>query len=111
MAQQVALAASEVDGLRKSIAGQVITPSDSTYDSLRRIWNGDIDRRPALIVRCTNQDDVKTALAFARKSGRPIAVRSGGHSVPGHSIVDDGIVIDLREMNQVVVDPSTQERR
>jgi FAD/FMN-containing dehydrogenase len=108
MAQQVQLAESQVEELRQSMRGEVITPADATYDEARKVWNGDIDRRPVLIARCTSQDDVRAALAFGRKSGRPMAIHSGGHSFPGHSTVDDGVVIDLRHMNQVIVDPSAR---
>jgi FAD/FMN-containing dehydrogenase len=92
--------------LAGSMAGEVITPDHAEYDAARKVWNGDIDRRPALVARCASTADVQAALAFARKSGLRVAVRGGGHSFPGHLVVDDGIVIDLRHMNQVSVDPS-----
>ena len=94
--------------LRRAMRGTVVTPADAAYDEHRKVWNGDIDRRPALIARCTSTADVKAALAFARRNGYPIAVRSGGHSFPGHSVVDDGVVIDLRQMNAVTVDPAAR---
>jgi len=94
--------------LRRAMRGAVVTPVDAAYDEHRKVWNGDIDRRPALIARCTSTADVKAALAFARRNGYPIAVRSGGHSFPGHSVVDDGVVIDLRQMNAVTVDPAAR---
>src|SRR5882672_5524955 len=92
--------------LGKSLTGEVITPDHAEYDAARRVWNGDIDRRPALIARCASAADVQAALAFALKNRLRVAIRGGGHSFPGHSVVDDGIVIDLRRMNQVAVDPS-----
>ena len=89
-------------------AGEVILPEDPSYDAARVVWNGMIDRRPALIVRPTGAADVVTAIRFARTEELPIAVRSGGHSIPGFSTCDDGIVIDLSRMRGVRVDP---ERR
>jgi len=106
MAQRAQLSKTALVDLAESMMGEGITPEHAEYDATRKVWNGDIDRRPALIARCASVADVQVALAFARKSGLPVAIRGGGHSFPGHSVVDDGIVIDLRQMNQVVVDPS-----
>ena len=91
----------EVDGF----TGDLITPVDEGYDSARRIWNALHDKRPALIARCRTEDDIAAAIAYAQANDLRIAVRSGGHSMPGHSTVDDGIVIDLGPMNAVEVDP------
>jgi FAD/FMN-containing dehydrogenase len=91
-----------------AFAGEVILPEDPSYDAARVVWNGMIDRRPALVVRPTGAADVVTAVRFARAEELPIAVRSGGHSIPGFSTCDDGIVIDLSRMRGVRVDP---ERR
>ena len=92
-----------------AFAGEVILPDDPAYDAARVVWNGMIDRRPALIVRPTGAADVATAIRFARSEELPIAVRSGGHSIPGFSTCDDGIVLDLSaRMRGVRVDP---ERR
>jgi hypothetical protein len=88
--------------------GEIITPEDTAYDEARKVWNGDVDRRPAVITRCVSVDDVKAALAFGRSAGLQIAVRAGGHSFPGHSIADDALVIDLRRMNEVRVDPAAR---
>jgi FAD binding domain/Berberine and berberine like len=106
MVPQTKLSNAALVDLRESMMGEVITPEHAEYDAARKVWNGDIDRRPALIARCASTPDVQVALAFARKNGLPVAVRGGGHSFPGHSVVDDGIVIDLREINHVSVDPS-----
>jgi FAD/FMN-containing dehydrogenase len=98
----------DIEDLRTALAGSVSAPGDIDYDEARKVWNGDIDRRPALIARCANTEDVVTAVRFAQDAGLEIAVRGGGHSISGQSTVDDGIVIDLRAMNQVIVDPETR---
>ena len=93
-----------VQELRETVRGEVVTPSDAGYGEAARIWNGAHDGRPALVVRCKGAADVIAAVGFARSSGLPIAVRGGGHSIAGFSTVDDGIVIDLSQMNEVRVD-------
>src|SRR5919107_148739 len=80
-----------VAGLRRVLTGEVIGPADDGYDTHRRVWNGSIDRHPALIARCRGVDDVRAALRFGRDHLLPIAVRSGGHSFPGLSTCDDGL--------------------
>jgi FAD/FMN-containing dehydrogenase len=97
-----------INELRAVLRGEVVTPGDSGFDEARKIWNGDIDRRPAVIARCTRVDDVKAALAFGRERGLRISVRSGGHSFPGHSVADGALMIDLRAMNKVTVDPAAR---
>jgi FAD/FMN-containing dehydrogenase len=94
--------------LARSFRGQLIRPADDAYGELRRVWNGAIDRYPALIARCDGVADVIEALRFGRRSGLPIAVRGGGHSFPGLSVVDDGVVIDLGPMKGVRVDPTAR---
>jgi FAD/FMN-containing dehydrogenase len=90
----------------------VVTPEDPGYEQARRLWNGLIDRRPALIARPRGADEVARAIASARAEGLPIAVRSGGHSVPGHSSVDGGLVIDLSaHLGDVHVDAGTRRVR
>jgi len=98
----------QIDGLRRSFAGDVITAEAAGYDVARRVWNAMFDRRPALIVRPTGVADVQAAIRFGREHDLEIAVRGGGHSAVGHSTTDGGIVIDLGRMNDVRVDP---ERR
>jgi FAD/FMN-containing dehydrogenase len=97
--------------LKAAVRGEVIRPGDGSYDAARRIWNGIHDKRPALIVRCTGHADVARAVDFARTYDLPVAVRGGGHSLPGFSTVDDGIVIDLSPMQGVRVDAAARTAR
>lgn len=82
----------------------VVRPGDSGYDELRRVWNAMIDRRPAAIAPCREAADVVAALGLARAAGLPVSVLGGGHSVAGHSVCDDGLMIDLRPMKGIEVD-------
>jgi FAD/FMN-containing dehydrogenase len=91
--------------LAQALRGELIRPGDPDYDDARSIWNGAHDRSPALIVRCRGVADVLKAVEFARSEGLPLAVRGGGHSIPGFSTVDNGLVLDLSPMNAVHVDP------
>ena len=95
----------DVQALRTSITGQVFTPDDPGYDQARIVWNGAIDRRPTVIVRCANAADVSAAIGFGRQHNLEIAVRGGAHSTAGQSVVDDGLQIDLSGMRSVTVDP------
>jgi FAD/FMN-containing dehydrogenase len=95
-------------GSHDDFSGEIVGPGDDDYDAARSVWNGMIDRRPAIIVRPRDADEVVVALRYARAEDLPVAVRSGGHSIPGLSTCDDGIVIDLSAMRGVTVDP---ERR
>jgi FAD/FMN-containing dehydrogenase len=97
-----------IAGLRASLMGAVIAAGEGGYEEHRRVWNGSIDRHPALIVRCAGVDDVRAALRFGRDHELPIAVRSGGHSFPGLSTADDAVLIDLRPMSGVRVDPDAR---
>ena len=94
-----------VRALAASLRGQLIRPADPAYDDARRIWNGMIDRYPALIARCTGVADVIAAVNFARDNGLLLSVRGGGHNVAGNAICDGGLVIDLSPMRGVHVDP------
>jgi FAD/FMN-containing dehydrogenase len=100
-----------VETLAAQLQGELIRPEDKAYDQARRVWNGMIDRYPALIARCTSVADVQTALAFARTHELTLAVRGGGHNVAGHATCDDGLVIDLSPMNEVTVDPDARTAR
>jgi len=90
------------------IAGHVVTPEDPAYDQTRAVFYGGIDKRPSAIVRITNVDDVRRVIATARNEGFELAVRSGGHSIAGHSTTDGGLVIDLREMAKIDVDAAAR---
>jgi hypothetical protein len=94
--------------LEASFAGELVPPDDATYDRHRAVWNGSIDRHPALIARCTRASDVSAAVTFARRTGLPLAIKGGGHSFPGQSVCDDGIVVDLGEMKGIDVDPQAR---
>ena len=94
-----------IQELRESLRGEVVTPSDATYDQARTVWNGMIDKRPALIIRCAGVADVLAAVQFTRSQDLELAVRGGGHSLPGFSTSDGGIVVDLSPMKGIQVDP------
>jgi FAD/FMN-containing dehydrogenase len=100
-----------IDTLRGAFTGAVVVPGDPDFEEARRVWNGMIDRRPALIARCADDEDVGRAIAFAREEGLPLAVRGGGHSVAGHGTCDDGVVVDLGAMKEVHVDPDARTAR
>jgi FAD/FMN-containing dehydrogenase len=99
------------EALRKSFGGEIVQPADAAYDERRAVWNGSIDRRPALIARCTGPGDVAAAVGLARRSGLPLAVRGGGHSFPGQSVCDGGIVADLAPMKGIDLDPENRTVR
>jgi FAD/FMN-containing dehydrogenase len=100
-----------VKELGDSLAGPVILSGHPQYDAARTIWNGMHDKRPALIARCLDNDDVSQAVSFARDHNLLVAVRGGGHSWPGKSICDGGLMIDLSHMNAVTVDADARRAR
>lgn len=93
------------------LRGRLLGSHDDGYDEARLIWNGMFDRRPALIARCAGVADVMRAVSFGRDHRLPIAVRGGGHSFPGHSVCDGGLVIDLSAMKGIRVDPAARLAR
>ena len=104
-ARHDALGEATLGELAQALRGELIRPGDPTYDEARSIWNGAHDKKPALIIRCHGVSDVLHGVEFARSEGLAIAVRGGGHSIPGFSTSDGGLVLDLSRMNAVRVDP------
>jgi FAD/FMN-containing dehydrogenase len=100
-----------VEDLRSELRGPVIGPADPDYETARRVHNGMIDKRPAVIARCVGVADVMAALQFGLAHDLPIAVRGGGHNVAGKAVCDDGIVIDLSAMKGIRVDPGNRTAR
>ena len=94
-----------IDRLRDAVTGSVIGPGDPDYDAMRSVIYGGIDPRPAVIVRVADAADIAAVIDVARETGLPLAVRSGGHSGAGHSTVDDGIVLDVRDLDDLEIDP------
>ena len=94
-----------VADLAGELSGSVLRPQDAGYDAARRVHNGLVDRRPALIVRCRTACDVAAALALARRAGLEVSVRGGGHNVAGRAVADGGVMIDLAEMKGIAIDP------
>jgi FAD/FMN-containing dehydrogenase len=94
-----------IEAFRTRLRGELLRPCDSGYETARKVWNGMIDRRPALIVRCTGVADVIAAVQFARTHELLVAVRGGGHNVAGHAVCDGGLMIDLSRMKGLRVDP------
>jgi len=97
--------------LGATFRGELVAPADPGYAVHRRVWNGSIDRFPALVARCADAGDVTAAVDLARRTGLPVAVRGGGHSFPGASVLDGGVVVDLSLMREIHVDPVARTAR
>lgn len=95
----------------REFKGQLVAPGDSAYDEARTVYNAMIDRRPALVARCTSAEDVSHVIGFARDHGLPLAVRGGGHHGAGLGVCDDGVVLDLSPLKDIEVDPGTRTVR
>src|SRR5262245_65294795 len=98
------MATSAVAGLADAVKGRVIEVGESGYDEARAVYNGMVDKRPAAITFCADEQDVAAAIGFARNGGLQIAVLCGGHSASGWGAVDDGIALDLSALDAVAVD-------
>ncbi|MFF2556772.1 FAD-binding oxidoreductase [Nocardia sp. NPDC058058] len=101
----------DIEGLRATIDGVVITPKDAEYDAARQVWSGSFDRRPAVIVQPASAAGVARALLHARRHGLDLTVRGGGHNYAGHAVADDAMLIDLGALASVTVDPAAKTAR
>jgi FAD/FMN-containing dehydrogenase len=100
-----------IQKFRSTFGGEFVQPDDYNYDTARRVWNGMIDKYPALIVRCIEVSDVISAVNFARNNNLVVAVRGGGHNIAGNAVCDDGIVIDLSKMKEIDIDVLSRTAR
>ena len=105
VSEEVGLDDDALSLLRARITGGVLRDGDAGYDEARSVWNGMVDARPALIVRCLDTADVVSAVSFARAAGLGVSVRGGGHNVAGTAIREGGVVVDLSGMKSIDVDP------
>jgi FAD/FMN-containing dehydrogenase len=108
---RASLGVAEVAALRNNLRGGVVLAGDAGYEAARRVWNGNVDRRPALIARCGSIADVQHAVSFASTHGLLVSVRGGGHSAPGYGTNDGGMVIDLSLLKAITVDPTRRTAR
>ena len=111
MQTEAHMTAGALETFRARFRGALLRPGEEGYEEARRVWNGAIDRRPALIARCAGADDVVEAVRFAREGDLLVSVRGGGHSIAGHAVCDDGLMIDLSLMKAVAVDPGNRTAR
>ncbi|WP_086838107.1 FAD-binding oxidoreductase [Amycolatopsis kentuckyensis] len=100
-----------LESLRTQLSGAVLTDGDPGYDTARSVWNGEIDRHPAVVVRPAGPEDVATALAYAREAGLDVSVRGGGHNFGGAAVVDGGLCLDLSSLTAITVDPDHRTAR
>jgi len=111
MATTTASGAEQLDELRAGFSGSILEPGADGFDAVRRVHNGLIDRRPALIARCQNAADIADAIRYARANDLDISVRGGGHNVAGRAVADGGLMIDLAPMKGIYVDPAARTVR
>jgi FAD/FMN-containing dehydrogenase len=111
MATQGVLGQATLKEFEEGLHGELVARGDTGYDEARALWNGAHDAHPALIARCLDADDVRHAIGFARSEGLEVAVRGGGHSIPGFSSVEGGLMIDLSLMKSIEVDPQARTAR
>ncbi|MHC4977140.1 MAG: FAD-binding oxidoreductase, partial [Planctomycetota bacterium] len=95
---------SAIEQLRESMQGEIILPDDASYDHTRAVWNGMIDKRPAIIARCESENDVIASVRFARQNDLPVSIRGGGHGVAGRAVADGALLIDMSPMGRVAID-------
>lgn len=100
-----------ISELEASFGGELVHPDGERYDELRKLFNGMIDRRPAVIARCGSAADVAAAVDYARENSLPVAVHCGGHGVTGYAVCDEGVMIDLRPMKRIEIDPEQRVAR
>ena len=98
----------KMDEFKAQFRGEIVVPGDESFDEVRQIWNAMIDRRPALIARCTSPEDVVQAVKFARQNELLVSMRGGGHNIAGNAVCNDGLMIDLSLMKNVQVDPNAR---
>ena len=108
LASESLIEPSIAEELRTALSGSVVLPSDESYGATRRVWNGAVQHRPAMIAFCESTADVQGAVRAARRHGLPLSVRGGGHDWAGRALRHDGLVIDLTRMRGVVVDPRSR---
>jgi FAD/FMN-containing dehydrogenase len=102
------LAPEQIENLAACLRGELLTTKDDAYEDARQVWNGMIDKRPALIVRCSGADDVITAVTFVRDHGPLSSIKGGGHNIAASALCDGGLTIDLSKMKGVLVDPKSR---
>ncbi len=105
------LKANDLETLSTGVRGGVVTPESADYDTARKVWNGMVERRPAVIARCVGPQDVRNALAFARAHDMRLSLRGGGHHIAGNSVIDGALVIDQSVQRMVRIDPQARTAR
>jgi FAD/FMN-containing dehydrogenase len=105
------LRAAEVESFARQVRGGTLTRADAAYDEARKVWNGTVDRRPALIARCLSDADVQAAVRFAAKHRMLVSVRGGGHHIAGNAVAEGGLMIDLSGMRAITVDAAKKSAR